>query len=147
MQRLMACLIAAFCLLVFVSPADAKKHHRSHRGSCDGIHRCICGSTQARYFGLPRMVNGRNLWQASEWKRAFPQTSLRVGVVMYRHGGGPTGHVSRVTAIHGGCSITVIDERGEHLDTACGRGNVFVDPNGNGITKQSFRHQRLAQHL
>jgi hypothetical protein len=31
-------------------------HH--HYGACDGIHRCICGSTQARHFGLPACIMG-----------------------------------------------------------------------------------------
>src|ERR1039458_9691420 len=48
-------------------------HYRRHArgGSCDGIHRCRCGSTQAAYFGLPRVYKGFNLWLASEWARAF----------------------------------------------------------------------------
>jgi hypothetical protein len=138
-------------VLLFSTIAEARPHK-----ACNGITGCTCGSTQARYFGLPRMVNGHNLWQAIEWTRAFPHTTLHIGAVMYRHGGGPTGHVSRVVAINDGCNITVSDERGEHPDKSCGRGNVFVDPSGNSAVakvekpryqmsaKRNKRHTQVA---
>lgn len=116
-------LFAFISAITLAIPAEARR--------CDGFNGCRCGVTQARHFGLPLNFNGHNLKQASEWARAFPHTGLHVGVVMYRHGLGPTGHVSRVVAVNGGCSITVIDEVGQHADSACGRGNIFVDPNGN----------------
>lgn len=103
----------------FMSHADARR-----RSSCDGIHRCTCGSTQARYFGFSRMHNGYNLWQAREWGRAFPRTNLRAGVVgVYPH------HVFRVVQpLENGYAI-VSDERGQYERNI--RGAIFVDPNGN----------------
>lgn len=126
--RKVAIFTLMFALMAFagLSPVQAK--------ACDGFRGCRCGVTLARSLGLPLKYNGHNLKQAVEWKRAFPQTSVHVGAVMYRHGLGPTGHVSRVVGVNGGCSITVVDERGQHEDSACGRGAVFVDPNGNGLT-------------
>ncbi len=128
-----------------VTTFSAKRHsHRS--GNCDGFSRCRCGVTQANHFGLPLSYNGYNLKQASEWPRAFRHTSLHVGAVMYRHGGGPTGHVSRVVSIEGGCNITVADEAGQHPDSACGRGNVFVDVNGNQTFAQAALPQKRNRH-
>ena len=122
-------LAASITVTSLASTAEAKKYKRG-TGACDGIHRCICGSTQTRYFGLPRIVNGHNLWQAVEWKRAFPHTSPHAGVVMYQHGGGPTGHVSRLVTDPVGCTATVADERGHYERNICIRGAVFVQPNG-----------------
>jgi len=111
--------------------ARATNHARAfHHGACDGIHRCICGSTQAAHFGLPRFVRGHNLWQAREWTRAFPHVSAQAGVVMYQHGGGPTGHVSRIVEVRGQCRALVADERGQYERDTCSRGAVFVQPNG-----------------
>ena len=140
---------AALAILALApTSAFARHHHYAHSrsGACDGIHRCICGSTQAAHFGLPRMYNGHNLWQAAEWPRAFPHTAPHVGAVMYRHGGGPTGHVSRVVAYSGGCAVTVTDDAGTHEDNACSRGATFVDvtldANGNraSVTHSARRH-------
>src|SRR5260221_4891861 len=114
---------------LIATPSEARRS-----GSlCNGIDRCRCGSTQARYFGLPRMVNGHNLWQAREWARAFPHTTAHAGAVMYQHGGGPTGHVSRIVSVNGTCTATVADERGQYERNICIRGAVFVDPNGNSV--------------
>ena len=116
-------LIAALVLF----PISAEARHR-HSGACDGIHRCICGSTQARYYGFPRMYKGHNLWQAIEWTRAFPHTTARAGVVMYQHGGGPTGHVSRILTDPVGCTATVADETGQYERDVCRRHPIFVSP-------------------
>jgi hypothetical protein len=94
-------------------------HH--HYGACDGIHRCICGSTQARHFGLPRMYHGHNLWEAGEWGRAFPHTSAHPGAVVVK-----THHVAQLVSASGGCSRAVVrDDRGEHPYNICGA--QFVD--------------------
>lgn len=127
-MRFIACLIALACLLI--SPAEAKHRHRG--GLCDGIHRCICGSTQANRLGLPRYVNGHNLWQAAEWPRAFPHTTARAGVVGYQNRGGPTGHVFQVIEVTGPDRAIVSDERGQYERNM--RGAIFVDPNGNAAT-------------
>lgn len=121
MQRLIRCLVAVTCLLM-TAPAFAK--HRTHFGSCDGIHRCICGSTQARHFGFPRIVNGHNLWQAAEWGRAFPRTSIHAGAV-----GVKPHHVYRVVQPLGNGRAIVADERGQYERNVSG--DIFVDPNGN----------------
>ena len=110
--------------------ASEELSSRGHRGACDGIHRCICGSTQTRYFGLPRQYNGHNLWMAVEWPRTFPATTPHAGAVMYQHGGGPTGHVSRITSYSGGCTAMVTDERGTYERNICIRGAKFVDVRG-----------------
>ena len=86
---------------------------------------------QASHFNLPRIYNGYNLWQAREWTRAFPHTTARAGVVMYQHGGGPTGHVSRIVQLTGSCTATVTDDAGTYERNICSRGATFVDPNGN----------------
>jgi hypothetical protein len=106
-------------LLTTTAIADAKRHHRG--GSCDGIHRCICGSTQASHFGLPRIYNGHNLWQAREWARAFPHTSFHVGAV-----GVKPHHVLRVVGGSDCRSAVVIDERGERPRNVCGMTFVSV---------------------
>jgi hypothetical protein len=133
-----------------LSPALARHHvthhqyHRHysvahHRGSCDGIHRCRCGSTQTAHFGLPRMYNGHNLWQAVEWTRAFPHTSAHVGAVGYQHSNAsPTGHVFRVVAYAGGCRATVSDDAGTYERDICSRGAIFVDVAGGGAPTTTY---------
>ena len=138
MQRYFA-LIAALCLLVISSPAHARRHHHSHGGSCDGIHRCICGSTQARHFGLPRMFNGHNLWEAREWARAFPHTSPHAGAV-----GVKPHHVYRVVQVTGPGRAIVSDDKGTYERRISG--DTFVDPNGNGVTP-SYHHRRTRSRL
>jgi hypothetical protein len=117
--------VAAIAVVALSTPAEA--HHRHHGGSCDGIHRCRCGSTQASFFGLPRMFHGHNLWQAVEWIMAFPHTSPHAGAVGYQHGGGPTGHVFRIVNYAGGCTATVSDDRGTYQRNICSRGATFVN--------------------
>lgn len=114
---------------------EAERIIGRRHGACDGIHRCICGSTQARYYGLPRIVNGHNLWQAAEWPRAFPHTTAHAGAVMYQHGGGPTGHVSRIVQVTGTCTALVVDETGQYERNICIRRAVFVDPVVRGLTQ------------
>ena len=127
----MAALMTAILLTASSISAQAKhRHHRHAGGSCDGIHRCICGSTQARHFGFPRMYNGHNLWRAAEWPRAFPHTTPHAGAVMYQHGGGPSGHVSRLVSDPVGCTAQVADETGTYERNICSRGATFVLPNG-----------------
>lgn len=123
MPKFFAAIGAAILLLAFTTTGDARR-----RGNCDGIHRCTCGSTQTRHFGLPRMYKGYNLWQAREWPRAFPRTSPAPGVVIYQRGGGPTGHVSRIVSLLDKCRAVVADERGKYERDICSRGAIFVDP-------------------
>ena len=120
--RVMAAIAVA--TLTVVNPAQARHYH--HSGSCDGIHRCRCGSTQTAHFGLPRIFNGHNLWRAIEWTRAFPRTQPHAGVVMYQHGGGPSGHVSRLVTDPHGCIATVADDAGRYERNICKRGAVFL---------------------
>lgn len=118
-----------------------------HYGPCDGIHRCRCGSTQTRHFGLPRNFNGHNLWQAIEWPRAFGRTSPRVGVVVYQHGGGPTGHVSRITQLIDRCTAMVADDAGNYVRNICSRGAIFLDvgtTRGSSVTLSARGSSRRA---
>jgi hypothetical protein len=121
--------MAAFAvsLLIASSPVQARPHAK--HGSCDGIHRCRWGSTQASYFGFPRVYNGHNLWQANEWPRAFPRTTPHAGVVGYQRGGGPTGHVFRLVSEPVGCTAMVADDAGQYERDICRRGAIFVNPN------------------
>ena len=128
---MMKALTVAFAAMLLLAPAAQAKtrHHRHHTGgSCDGIHRCICGSTLASYFGLPRMYNGHNLWRAVEWKSAFPHTSPHAGAAGYSPHGGPSGHVFLVVAYNGGDTATVRDERGTYERSI--RGAMFMTVNG-----------------
>lgn len=137
--------LAAFAAILFTFVSTSADARHRYRGACDGIHRCTCGSTQARHFGLPRMVRGHNLWQAVEWTRAFPRTAPHVGAVGYQRGGGPTGHVFRIVSYSGGCVAVVTDERGTYERNICIRGAVFVDVNGIGdfaVSRHVVRHHR-----
>jgi len=130
-------LVLALVLCALASPALAARHHA--RGACDGIHRCVCGTTQANHFGLPWTYNGHNLKQAREWTRAFPHTTIHAGAVGYQRGGGPTGHVFRVVAYNGGCTATVADERGTYERDVCSRGATFMNVGGLGATYSARR--------
>ncbi len=112
--------MALIGLLLLTYSADA-------RGRCDGIHRCTCGSTLARHLGLPRIYKGHNLWQAWEWAKAFPRTSIQAGVV-----GVKPHHVYRVVQPLGNGRAIVADEKGTYERNV--RGDIFVDPNGNKLT-------------
>jgi hypothetical protein len=120
-------LTIAFAMILTIPAAEAR--HR-HHGSCDGIHRCRCGSTQAAHFGFPRIYHTHNLWRAIEWVHAFPRTTAHAGVVMYQHGGGPSGHVSRLVSDPVGCTAMVADDAGRYERNICSRGAMFVDPRG-----------------
>lgn len=100
-------------------PAEARS-----RSSCDGIHRCRCGSTQAAYFGLPRMYRGFNLWLARDWPRAFPRTRAHAGAVGYQ-----PGHVFRYIrpGSRPGRAI-VSDDKGTYERNI--RGAIFVSVRG-----------------
>lgn len=123
MKRILAIAIA----LTFATPAFARHYH--HSGSCDGIHRCRCGSTQASHFGLPRIYKGHNLWRAIEWVHAFTRTTAHAGVVMYQHGGGPSGHVSRLVSDPVGCTAEVADDAGRYERNICIRRPIFLAVN------------------
>jgi len=132
--------LAALIALTTVTVAEA-------RGRCDGIHGCRCGRTQAEHYNLPRNFNGFNLWQAVDWKRAFPQTTMHAGAVMYQHGGGRTGHVSRIVQPTGSCSAIVADEKGQYERNTCIRGAVFVDPNGSPARTVTYSAKKHHQHV
>jgi hypothetical protein len=126
-------IIALSLFALFISPAGARG-----RGACDGIHRCTCGSTQARHFGYPRIYNGHNLWEAREWARAFPHTSIHAGAVgVYPH------HVFRVIEPLGNGRAIVADEKGQYERRISGA--VFVDASGNRAFAQaeSRTHDRV----
>lgn len=124
MKLLRTFTLAAVAVLVMaVAPAEAKRHHRG--GSCDGIHRCRCGSTQAAFFGLPRMYRGFNLWLASDWPRAFRRTTAHSGAVGYQ-----PGHVFRYDHATTPGRAVVHDDAGTYERNV--RGAIYVDPNGNG---------------
>ena len=115
--------LVVVAVLALAGTAEAR--HRG--GACDGIHRCICGSTQASFFGLPRMFHGHNLWEAIEWARAFPRTSFGVGVV-----GVKPHHVLRIVGGSSCFSATVSDERGTYQRNVCGM--IFVSPYGSRLS-------------
>ena len=104
--------ILACCLILLLT--GAAEARQRHHGSCDGVHRCRCGSTQASHFGLPRIYKGFNLWLASEWARAFPHTSFHVGAVGVR-----PGHVLRVVGGSDCRSATVADDAGTYQRNVC----------------------------
>ncbi len=112
------------CLLIAsLTNAEAKRH--THGGSCDGVHRCRCGHTQANYFNLPRIYHGFNLWLASEWPRAFPRTTAHPGAVGYQ-----PGHVFRYVGEGSRAGYAVVsDDAGTYERRIAGA--IFVDPNGN----------------
>ena len=118
------------CVALLTTTAIAEARHLHRSGACDGIHRCRCGSTQASHFGLPRMFKGHNLWRAIEWTHAFPRTVAHAGVVMYQHGGGPSGHVSRLVSEPSGCTAEVADDAGRYERNICIRGAVFLAVGG-----------------
>ena len=118
--------ILAIALSLLATPAFARY---KHYGACDGIHRCRCGSTQASHFGLPRIYKGHNLWRAIEWVHAFTHTTAHAGVVMYQHGGGPSGHVSRLVSDPVGCTAEVADDAGRYERNICIRRPIFLAVN------------------
>jgi len=138
MQRLFIAALS-LCLLAISTPSEAR------RGSCDGIHRCTCGSTQARHFGFPRIYNGHNLWQAWEWSKAFPRTTLAANTVLvWRH------HVARVERPLDNGNAIVTDEKGTYERST--RGAIVIDPNGNRMMSSNtgapaIDHKHRARHI
>jgi hypothetical protein len=126
-------ILTAILAVLIVTPLTIQTVEARRGGSCDGIHRCRCGSTQAAHFGFPRNYNGHNLWLASEWPRAFPRTSAHPGAVGYQ-----PGHVFRlVSEVHNG-RATVSDDKGTYERRVSGA--VFVDPNGSVATRVSHSY-------
>jgi hypothetical protein len=119
-------MLKAFILIaavLFVTSANATPHH--HIASCDGIHRCRCGTTAADKHGLPWNYHGHNLKQAREWPHTFPHTSFHIGAVGYVPRGGPTGHVFTVVGGADCRTATVYDDAGTYERNVCGA--VFVE--------------------
>lgn len=109
----------------------AKRHH--HGDSCDGINKCRCGSTQASYFGYPRMYEGFNLWLASDWPRAFPRASAGAGMVGYQ-----PGHVFRYVGEGSKPGYAIVsDDAGTYERNV--RGAIYVDPHGNVASRIESR--------
>ena len=111
-------LASAAILVLLCGTAEAR-----HYGSCDGFHRCRCGTTAARLHGLPYDYKGYNLKMASEWSRAFPHTSFHVGAV-----GVKPHHVLTIVAGSDCRSATVQDDAGTYQRNVCGM--TFVAVNG-----------------
>ena len=128
--------VGVIVLLLLHSVANA-------RGRCDGIHSCLCGRTQAEHFNLPRNYNGYNLWQARDWALAFQHVQAQAGAVMYQHGGGRTGHVSRIVALLDNCHATVSDDKGTYERNICTRGATFVMPS---MGLSARRHISMARN-
>jgi hypothetical protein len=136
MKYLSMAVIAVFMSIVALSSAEAKRHHG---GSCDGIHRCRCGSTQAAHFGFPRIFHGHNLWLASEWPRAFPRTTAHSEAVGYQ-----PGHVFRYDHETRPGYAIVHDDAGTYERRV--RGAIYVDPSGNRVTYADKSNDRIAAH-
>ena len=135
--------MAAFAaiLFAFVSTAEARPQHyyRHHGGgACDGFQRCRCGTTAARYHGLPYSYKGFNLKLASEWPRAFPRTSFGIGVV-----GVKPHHVLTVVGGSTCSSATVHDDAGTYQRNVCRM--IFVDA-GRQSTTQEISAQPRRPH-
>ena len=116
-------LVAIFAVTIFlISPAEARKRHRS-----GGL---ICGLVQMTYFG----IKDQKYRLAKMWGN-FPRTTAHAGavVVQRRNGrdsaGNPGYHVSRIEQMTGSCSAIVADEKGRYERDICGRGAVYVNPN------------------
>lgn len=131
LRKITVVLAALVALATLSNTAEAKRHYRS--GACDGIHRCTCGSTQARLNGFSRMYNGYNLWRAVEWVHAFPRTDAHSGAVGYVRHGGPSGHVFRVDHVISPGVAMVTDERGTYERNISNA--IFVDPHGNSVSR------------
>src|SRR5674476_436120 len=117
--------VAAIAVLLLTSAADARRG-----GACDGFQRCRCGTTAARYHGLPYSYKGFNLKLASEWARAFPHTSFGVGVA-----GVKPHHVLTVVGGSSCASATVSDDAGTYQRNVCRM--TFVAVGGGGLTRES----------
>jgi hypothetical protein len=118
--------------------ADANGNYSRHYGACDGFHRCRCGTTAARHFGLSYAHNGMNLKKASSWY-GFPHTSFHIGAA------GVAPH--HVLAIVGGSdcrNATVSDDAGTYQRSVCGM--TFVEPNGGNYATNEVSAHRSHRH-
>lgn len=104
--------IVTFATLTAFAPLDAAQA-RQRYGACDGFQRCRCGTTAARYHGLPYNYNGYNLKKASEWRR-FPRTTFRIGAV-----GVQPHHVLTVVGGDSCQSALVYDDAGTYRRNVC----------------------------
>jgi|SRR6516164_4856260 len=124
-------------LLTMPVEAQARHHHRNHRGTtydagtvvshppgCPWHSFCGCG-VSVEIFGHPI----RGLFLAANWFR-FPRANPAPGMVAVRHG-----HVMAIRAVDGNGNATVYDPNsGHHLTRIHQRslaGYTIVDPNGN----------------
>ena len=107
-------------ILLSTLAAEARHHHQG--GSCDGFHRCRCGTTAARNAGLPYDYNGMNLKKASSWY-AFRHIAFTIGA----YGVAPH-HVLKVVGGSDCHSATVSDDAGTYQRNVCHM--TFVTVNG-----------------
>lgn len=116
----------ALVLIAFVtisSSAEAKHHYRHYGGgSCDGIHRCRCGTTAANEAGLPWAYKGLNLKRATEWKGFAHASFANATHAVWPH------HVAKLVGGSNCSNATVHDERGTYPRNVCGA--VLVNING-----------------
>ena len=124
-----------------ISQLSAKRHSYRHAGgggSCDGFTRCRCGTTTARYHGLPYNYNGMNLKMARAYY-GFPRTSFGVGAV-----GVAPHHVLTVTGGSDCAHAMVHDDAGDYQRNVCNM--TFVSVGGGGYTQTAsaapHRHSR-----
>ena len=141
-------MLKAFILIAavfFATSADAHhiKRHHSHIGSCDGIHRCRCGTTAADKHGLPWNYNGFNLKRAVEWTHAFTHTTFQVGAVGYVRHGGPSGHVFTVVGGSNCQRATVYDDAGTYKRNVCGATFLSVS----NYSSAPVNRQALSRHI
>lgn len=115
---------------------SARRHYARRGGACDGFHRCRCGTTTARYHGLPYNYNGLNLKMARSYY-AFPRTSFGIGAVGVR-----PHHVLTVVGGSDCRSATVHDDAGTYQRNVCGM--TFVSVGGGGMQTASYGRTRRA---
>lgn len=146
-------------VLVIVGPAEAKKKKHpkpivtditdangnlasnetiqfsARRGSCDGYHRCRCGTVAASLHGLPVNYHGMNLKMARTWY-AFPRTTCHAGAVGIPH----AHHVYTVVQCNGDGTALVHDDAGTYTRRVAG--NTFVSVSGSATTYAARSHVR-----
>ena len=112
--------LAVLTFVFLTSIAEARGYHHGI-GACDGFHRCRCGTTAARYNGLPYSYKGYNLKKASEYRLAFPHTLFQVrALAVWNH------HVATIIGGDDCHSATVHDDAGAYQRNVCGATFVTV---------------------
>lgn len=149
MTRIIAAAIAVLILIPTSADSRQKKHNfqkpivtdkidttsnlasgetvqfSARRGSCDGYHRCRCGTVAASLHGLPVNYHGLNLKMARSYY-AFPRTTCHAGAVGIPH----AHHVYTVVQCNGDGTAVVHDDAGTYTRRVAG--NTFVSVSGGG---------------